>query len=87
MKAAGSPDPLVGGLAVVAVLGTAGGVQILGRMMDARNSMIVGLLLLPLGFLLIVATIPVQSRASLVLGCVTNEPPSCLRSMSWHTPA
>jgi MFS family permease len=70
MKAAGSSDPLVGGLAVVAVLGTAGGVQILGRMMDARNSMIIGLLLLPLGLLLIVATILFQSRASLVLGCV-----------------
>ena len=70
MKAAGSSDPLVGGLAVVAVLGTAGGVQILGRMMDARNSMIIGLLLLPLGLLLIVATILLQSRASLVLGCV-----------------
>jgi MFS family permease len=70
MKAAGSADPLVGGLAVVAVLGTAGGVQILGRMMDARNSMIIGLLLLPLGLLLIVATILLQSGASLVLGCV-----------------
>jgi MFS family permease len=70
MKAAGSSDRLVGGLAVVAVLGTAGAVQILGRMMDARNAMIIGLLLLPLGLLLIVATISLQSRASLVFGCV-----------------
>ena len=70
MKAAGSSDRLVGGLAVVAVLGTAGAVQVLGRLMDARRSMIVGLLLLPLGLLLIVATILLQSLASLVLGCV-----------------
>jgi MFS family permease len=70
MKAAGSSDPLVGGLAVVAVLGTAGSVQLLGRMMDARNSMIIGLLLLPLGLLLIVATVLFQSRAGLVFGCV-----------------
>jgi MFS family permease len=70
MKAAGSSDRLVGGLAVVAVLGTAGAVQVLGRMMDTRNSMTIGLLLLPLGLLLIVATLLLQSRASLVLGCV-----------------
>jgi hypothetical protein len=70
MNAVGSSDRLVGGLAVVAVLGTAGAVQILGRMMDARNSMIIGLLLLPLGLLLIIATILLQSRASLVFGCV-----------------
>jgi len=70
MKAVGSSDRLVGGLAVVAVLGTAGAVQVLGRLMDARRSMIVGLLLLPLGLLLIVATILLQSLASLVLGCV-----------------
>jgi MFS family permease len=70
MKAVGSSDRLVGGLAVVAVLGTAGAVQILGRMMDARNAMIIGLLLLPLGLLLIIATVLLQSRACLVLGCV-----------------
>jgi MFS family permease len=70
MKAVGSSDRLVGGLAVVAVLGTAGAVQILGRMMDARTAMIMGLLLLPLGLLLIIATILLQSRASLVFGCV-----------------
>jgi MFS family permease len=70
MKAVGSSDRLVGGLAVVAVLGTAGAVQILGRMMDARNSMIIGLLLLPPGLLLIIATLLLQSRASLVFGCV-----------------
>jgi len=70
MKAVGSSDRLVGGLAVVAVLGTAGAVQILGRTMDARNSMIIGLLLLPPGLLLIIATLLLQSRASLVFGCV-----------------
>jgi hypothetical protein len=45
-------------------------VHILGRMMDARNSMIIGLLLLPLGLLFIIATILLQSRAGLVFGCV-----------------
>ena len=70
MKAVGSSDRLVGGLAVVAVLGTAGAVQILGRMMDARKAMIIGLLLLPLGLLLIVATVLLESRAGLVLGCM-----------------
>jgi hypothetical protein len=34
--------------------------------------MIIGLLLLPLGLLLIIATILVQSRASLALGCVVT---------------
>jgi MFS family permease len=67
---AGSSDRLVGGLAVVAVLGTSAAVQVRGRLMDARRSMIVGLLLLPLGLLLIVATVLLQSLASLVLGCV-----------------
>jgi MFS family permease len=70
MKAVGSSDRLVGGLAVVAVLGTAGAVQILGRKIDARKAMITGLLLLPLGLLLIVATILLQSRATLVFGCI-----------------
>ncbi len=72
MTAVGSSDRLVGGLAVVAVLGTAGAVQILGRMMHARNAMMIGLLLLPLGLLLIVATIFFQSVASLVLGCLVT---------------
>jgi MFS family permease len=40
MKVVGSSDHLIGGLTVVAVLGTAGAVQILGRMMDVRNAMI-----------------------------------------------
>lgn len=70
MTAMGSSDRLVGGLAVVAVLGTAGAIQILARMMDARNAMIIGLLLLPLGLLLIVATLLLQSLATLVLGCI-----------------
>ena len=70
MTAVGSSDRLIGGLAVVAVLGTAGAVQVLGRTMDARKAMIVGLVLLPLGLLLIVATLLLQSRATLVFGCV-----------------
>ena len=70
MTAVGSSDRLIGGLAVVAVLGTAGAVQVFGRLMHARNAMAMGLVLLPLGLLLIVATIFFQSRASLVLGCV-----------------
>lgn len=72
MKAMGSSDRLIGGLAVVAVLGTAGAVQILGRMMNARNAMIIGLLLLPVGLLLIVTTVLLQSGASLVFGCVVT---------------
>ena len=70
MTALGSSDRLIGGLAVVAVLGTAGAVQILGRRMHARNAMNIGLVFLPLGLLLIVATIFFQSQASLVLGCI-----------------
>lgn len=72
MKAAGTSDRSVGGLAVVAVLGTAGAVQILGRRIDARNSMIIGLLLLPVGILLIVATILLQSPLTLASGCVMS---------------
>jgi MFS family permease len=70
MTAVGSSDRLIGGLAVVAVLGTAGAVQILGRTIDARHAQTIGLLLLPLGLVLIVVTLLFQSRASLVLGCV-----------------
>lgn len=70
MTAVGSSDRLIGGLAVVAVLGTAGAIQILGRTMNARKAMVVGLVLLPLGLLLIVATLLLQSRATLVFGCV-----------------
>ena len=72
MTALGSSDRLIGGLAVVAVLGTAGAVQILGRRMHARIAMNIGLVLLPLGLLLIVATMFFQSRTSLVLGCVVT---------------
>lgn len=80
MTAMGSSDRLIGGLAVVAVLGTAGAVQILGRRMDARHAMIVGLLLLPLGLLLIVATLLLQSHASLVIGCVMT---GCAQGFGW----
>jgi MFS family permease len=70
MAAVGSSDRLIGGLAVVAVLGTAGTVQILGRRMDAQRAMTIGLLLLPLGLLLIVATELFRSQTSLVVGCL-----------------
>jgi MFS family permease len=70
MAAVGSSDRLIGGLAVVTVLGTAGTVQILGRRTDAQRAMTIGLLLLPLGLLLIVATELFRSQASLVVGCV-----------------
>jgi MFS family permease len=72
MKATGSSDRLIGGLAVVAVLGTAGAVQVLGKMMAMRGAIIAGLLLLPLGLLLIVATLLSQSLVSLVLGCLVT---------------
>jgi MFS family permease len=70
MKAAGSSDRLVGGLAVVAVLGTAGAVQVLVRSMDARRSMIVSPLLLPLGLLFIATTVLPETVTTLVFGCV-----------------
>jgi MFS family permease len=80
MTAVGSTDRLIGGVAVVAVLGTAGAVQILGRRMDARNAMTTGLLLLPLGLLLIVATLVFQSRVSLVFGCLIT---GCAQGFGW----
>lgn len=80
MTAVGSSDRLIGGLAVVAVLGTAGAIQILCRTMDARKAMNLGLLLLPPGLVLIVATLMLQSRVSLALGCVIT---GCAQGFGW----
>jgi MFS family permease len=80
MKVVGSSDRLVGGLAVVTVLGTAGAVQILCRMVTARTAMIAGVLLLPLGLLLIILTILFQSGASLLFGCLVT---GCAQGFGW----